>query len=53
MKLPKGAIFSILFNIVIDTTIGAIPVIGDIFDIFWKSNKRNLNIIDKYFEIEN
>ncbi len=48
MKLPKSAIISIMFNIIIDTTIGIVPVIGDIFDIFWKSNKRNMRIIEKH-----
>ena len=48
MKLPKSAILSIMFNIIIDTTIGIMPVIGDIFDIFWKSNKRNMKIIEKH-----
>ena len=48
MKLPKRAIFSMLVNILLDTTIGIIPVAGDIFDIFWKSNKRILKIIEKH-----
>ena len=48
MKLPKSAIRSIIFNIILDTTIGIVPVVGDIFDIFWKSNKRNIKIIAKY-----
>ena len=48
MKLHKSAIFSIIFNILLDTTIGIVPIIGDIFDIFWKSNKRNMKIIEKH-----
>ena len=48
MRLPKRAIISMLLNILLDTTIGTIPVAGDIFDIFWKSNKRNLKIIEKH-----
>ena len=48
MKLPKSAILSIMFNIILDTTIGIVPVVGDIFDIFWKSNKRNMIIIEKH-----
>ena len=48
MKLPKSAILSIMFNIILDTTIGIVPVVGDIFDIFWKSNKRNMRIIEKH-----
>ena len=50
MKLPKTAIFSIFMNIALDTTVGAIPIAGDIFDIFWKSNVRNLKIIEKYLK---
>ena len=50
MKLPKRAIFSMLVNIILDTALGIIPVAGDIFDIFWKSNKRNLRIIEKYLD---
>ena len=48
MNLPKRAIFSMLANIILDTTVGVNPVAGDIFDVFWKSNKRNMNIIDKH-----
>ena len=48
LKLPKRAILSMLANIVLDTTVGIIPVAGDIFDVFWRSNKRNMNIIDKH-----
>ena len=48
MKLPKRAVFSMLLNIALDTAVGAVPIAGDIFDIFWKSNKRNLNMIEKH-----
>jgi|TARA_B100001094_G_scaffold241480_1_gene237321 hypothetical protein len=50
MKLPKSAVLAMITNILLDTTIGIIPIIGDIFDIFWKSNKRNLKIIEKHLE---
>ena len=50
MKLPKSALLAMISNILLDTTIGIIPIIGDIFDIFWKSNKRNLKIIEKHLE---
>lgn len=46
--LPKGALFRMGGNILIDSTLGAIPLIGDIFDFFWKSNLRNLRIIEKH-----
>tara|TARA_B100000902_G_scaffold146263_1_gene143407 strand:+ start:15748 stop:16113 length:366 start_codon:yes stop_codon:yes gene_type:complete len=50
MKLPKRAILSMFLNIILDTAVGIIPVAGDIFDVFWKSNKMNLKIIEKHLE---
>lgn len=46
--LPKSALVRMGGNILIDTTLGAVPVVGDLFDFFWKSNMRNLRIIEKH-----
>jgi Domain of unknown function (DUF4112) len=32
-------------NVLLETTIGAIPVAGDIFHIFWKANRRNYRLL--------
>jgi hypothetical protein len=32
-------------NILLEATIGAIPVIGDVFHIFWKANRRNFRLL--------
>ena len=37
-----------LLNILIDVLLGALPVIGDIFDATWKSNRRNLELIRQH-----
>jgi NAD/NADP transhydrogenase beta subunit len=34
-------------NILLDVLIGAIPVIGEIFDVYWKSNIRNAKILQE------
>lgn len=36
-------------NIFIDSVIGAIPLIGNIFDFFFKSNTRNLKLIQEHY----
>jgi hypothetical protein len=36
-------------NILIDSTIGAIPIIGQIFDFFFKSNTRNLKLMREHY----
>ncbi len=48
--LPKNALVRMGGNIVLDTTIGAIPLAGDVFDFFWKANMRNLRILDRHRE---
>ena len=35
-------------NIAIDTLIGAVPVVGDLFDAGWKGNKKNLAILERH-----
>lgn len=36
-------------NILVDSIIGPIPVIGNIFDFYFKSNTRNLKLMQEYF----
>jgi NAD/NADP transhydrogenase beta subunit len=36
-------------NIFLDATIGAIPVAGQIFDFFFKSNSRNLKLMKEHY----
>lgn len=37
-------------NILADLTIGAIPILGDIFDVAWKANLRNAILLEKLHE---
>lgn len=36
-------------NILVDSVIGPIPVLGNIFDFYFKSNTRNLRLMQEYF----
>lgn len=54
MMIRKGAsgraLAWMIVNVVLDTTIGSIPIIGDVFDLFFKANRRNLNLFQDHFE---
>jgi hypothetical protein len=39
-----------LLNIGIDTLIGEIPVLGDLFDFGYKSNTRNYRLLEQYLD---
>jgi hypothetical protein len=32
-------------NILLETAVGGVPLIGDVFDVFWKANRRNYRIL--------
>lgn len=35
-------------NVLIDTLIGGIPIVGNIFDFFFKANNRNLKLLKRH-----
>ncbi len=37
-------------NILLDSALGAIPLVGDLFDFGFKSNQRNLNLLRKHYQ---
>ncbi|MBC5775553.1 DUF4112 domain-containing protein [Pontibacter sp. KCTC 32443] len=39
-----------LLNIALDTVIGSIPVLGNIFDFFFKANERNVRLLTRHYE---
>lgn len=34
-------------NVLLDVVIGSIPVLGDLFDLYWRSNLRNADILEE------
>lgn len=46
--LPRIALSRMVANIAIDTLLGAIPILGDVFDTVWKSNRMNYNLLVRY-----
>ena len=43
---------ALLLNIYIDFCLGTIPLMGDIFDVYWKANIKNINILRKHYGME-
>ncbi|MEM7604991.1 MAG: DUF4112 domain-containing protein [Myxococcota bacterium] len=47
-RVPAGTLLRMVFNIVVDVVLGAIPVVGDLFDVAWRSNRRNLALLERH-----
>jgi Domain of unknown function (DUF4112) len=48
MGLPRAALMRMVSNLVLDTVVGSVPVLGDIFDVFSKANLRNMQIVESH-----
>lgn len=46
--VPRIALARMVFNVGVDAVIGAIPLIGDLFDFAWKANTRNLRLLEAH-----
>lgn len=46
-RVPKITLLRMGINIGIDYLIGSLPVVGDLADAWWKSNRMNLNLLRK------
>lgn len=44
LGVSYGTIARQLLNIAVDLCIGSIPAVGDVFDLTFRSNRRNLNL---------
>ncbi len=48
--IPRIIIIKMIFNLLIDQVFGSIPVIGDLFDVAWRANSRNYDLVVKYLD---
>jgi hypothetical protein len=50
MGVPKATLVRMIGNVGVDTIIGEIPLLGDLFDVGFKSNVRNLSLIERHVQ---
>lgn len=47
---PTAVLARMLGNVVIDTAVGSIPLIGDVFDFAWRANSKNVRLLESWRE---
>jgi hypothetical protein len=45
---PPPILMRMIANLVLDSAVGAVPIAGDLFDMAWKANKRNMNLLMRH-----
>src|SRR4051794_11094465 len=48
LGIPRVVQLRMLGNAAIDALVGAVPIVGDLFDFAWKSNDMNLALLEKH-----
>jgi predicted small integral membrane protein len=50
MGLPREALMRMVGNLLLDTVVGSVPVVGDVFDVISKANFRNMQIVENHIQ---
>lgn len=46
--VPRVTVARMALNIALDYVVGIVPVIGDLFDVYWKANNRNVALLKRH-----
>ena len=50
LGIPGRLIMRMTLNVLVDFAVGSVPVAGDVFDFFFRANKRNMTLLREYLE---
>ena len=48
--VPRITLARMTLNIGIDLLVGAIPIVGDLFDVYWKANRKNVELLRRHLK---
>jgi hypothetical protein len=47
--IPRVVMARMIGNVLLESLIGVIPILGDLFDFAFKANRRNIALMERYF----
>ncbi|WP_224336472.1 DUF4112 domain-containing protein [Haloprofundus halobius] len=50
LGVPLNKLIRMIANVAIDTVVGAVPVVGTLFDAVWKANVKNVELVEDHLE---
>ena len=50
LGVPRHLLVRMIGNVAIDGLFGAVPLVGDLFDVMWRANKRNMRLLRQHLE---
>lgn len=52
LGMPPRVLAKMGGNVLLETIVGAVPFLGDLFDFVWQANTRNLALIEQHYRPE-
>lgn len=52
LGVPNDKLVKMLINVGFDAVAGSVPVVGDVFDVYFKSNRRNFELVMDQFGLD-
>jgi hypothetical protein len=49
---PRHVLLRMLANVALDGFVGAVPLVGDAFDVMWRANRRNMRLLQQWLARE-
>ncbi len=49
LGVPRLLLARMLANVVLEGAVGAVPIAGDAFDVFFRANRRNIALLRQHF----
>jgi len=50
LGVPRVMLARMALNIAIDCLLGSLPIVGDLFDIWWKANQKNVGMLQRHLQ---
>lgn len=47
-RVPRVVLLRMMLNALLDALIGAVPLLGNVGDVFWRANVANLALLDRH-----
>jgi len=51
LGVPRAMLLQMVTNIVLDTVAGSVPVLGDLVDVGWKANAKNVALLEAHLNV--
>ncbi|MGB3404948.1 MAG: DUF4112 domain-containing protein [Microcoleaceae cyanobacterium] len=51
MGVPRKTLTQMATNIALESLVGTVPVLGDVFDVAWKANVKNVELLETHLNV--